>query len=137
MEVDGEEHVLRERNASEEPGEEGDAPTAKKPHIDPARLKISFDVYKRISNLLVLHLRSLEEMEDENDDWEGIKQSTLVDWYLEKIEPDLTSVDEYHVQKTICERIIGRLVKDDNVLIQLNPDEEDPTLVVHPGYVVD
>jgi hypothetical protein len=91
MEVDGEPRVLRERNVSEEPEapeqqenmEAGDQPPAKKQHIDPARLKISFDVYKRISNLLVLHIRALEEKEEENEDWEGMKQSLLVEWCVE------------------------------------------------------
>lgn len=56
--------------------------------------------------------------------------------YLEVIEEDLESSEDYHVQKTIMERLIHRLVKDDRILIRID-QSEDPCLMVNPNYVLD
>lgn len=50
--------------------------------VDPEKLKIKYDYYKRVSNMLVLHLRQEEDRNAANDDWTGIKQSDLANWYV-------------------------------------------------------
>ncbi|KAI1723260.1 MCM2/3/5 family domain-containing protein [Ditylenchus destructor] len=108
----------------------------KKSTVDPAKLKISFETYKRLTNMLVLHMRDDEEKFGDVEEWSGMKQSELIDWYLNLIEPDLTSEEDYHTQKAIMEKLIRRLVKDDRVLVQLD-QTEDPCLMVNPNYVMD
>lgn len=53
------------------------------------------------------------------------------------MEESIDSEEEYNLQKTICERVIRRLITEDNILIQLNAEtDEDPIVVVHPNYVI-
>lgn len=53
------------------------------------------------------------------------------------MEESIESEDDYNLQKTICERVIRRLITDDNILIQLNAEtDDDPIVVVHPNYVI-
>uniref|UniRef100_A0A8R1DQV6 MCM6_C domain-containing protein n=1 Tax=Caenorhabditis japonica TaxID=281687 RepID=A0A8R1DQV6_CAEJA len=55
--------------------------------------------------------------------------------YLTTIETDLESEEDYKVQKTICERVIHRLIHQDHILLEVEPGT-DPTLCVHPNYVI-
>jgi len=43
-------------------------------------LKISFDQYTRLRNMVVLHVREDQERVENLDEWEGVKQSDIVDW---------------------------------------------------------
>ncbi|VDM07419.1 unnamed protein product [Wuchereria bancrofti] len=105
--------------------------------IDSGKLKIKFELYKRIADMLVLHIRHDEETEENTENWEGVRQSQLVQWYLDMMEESIDSEEEYNLQKTICERVIRRLITEDNILIQLNAEtDEDPVVVVHPNYVI-
>uniref|UniRef100_A0A672M3E2 DNA replication licensing factor MCM6 n=1 Tax=Sinocyclocheilus grahami TaxID=75366 RepID=A0A672M3E2_SINGR len=110
-------------------------------------LRLSFAEYKRISNLLVLHLRHAEEAEDET----ALKKSEVVNWYLKEIESEIDSEMELMNKKTMLEKIIYRLVHCDYILIELTQSglkgsaesrgtesqEEDVTLVVNPNYTFD
>ncbi|VDN07844.1 unnamed protein product [Thelazia callipaeda] len=125
------ENVLHEHTQETEPHDE----RIKK--IDSGKLKIKFELYKQIADMLVLHIRHDEETEEDSENWEGVRQSQLVQWYLDMMEESIDSEEEYNRQKTICERVIRRLITDDNILIQLNAEtDEDPIVVVHPNYVI-
>lgn len=101
-----------------------------------------------MANLLVLHMRMVEESATEDED-SGIRRSQLVNWYLEDIESEIDSEAELLERKTIVEKVIYRLIHHDYVLIQLDQTglrghsddrlvvEDDPILVVHPNYVID
>ncbi|CAD5219544.1 unnamed protein product [Bursaphelenchus okinawaensis] len=105
--------------------------------VDPDKLKIKYDYYKRVANMLVLYLRGEEEKNAEDTEWSGVKQTQLAEWFLEMIEEDLHSEEDYHTQKAIINRMIRKLIKD-SVLINLSEEEEqDPSLVAHPDHVVD
>lgn len=41
-----------------------------------------FELYKRIADMLVLHIRHDEETEESTENWEGVRQSQLVQWLL-------------------------------------------------------
>ncbi|XP_076808665.1 DNA replication licensing factor MCM6-like [Clavelina lepadiformis] len=112
--------------------------------------KMSFDDYRRLSNMLVLYMRQREEEEeyamDEQSLTEGVKKSELVNWYLEQIADDLESEEELIEKKNIIDKVIYRLIHRDHVLIELEQtaqkDAEDAPrkesiLVVHPNYVID
>nr|XP_024661830.1 zygotic DNA replication licensing factor mcm6-B-like [Maylandia zebra] len=103
-------------------------------------LRLSFAEYKRISNLLVLHLRRAEDAEEEED----LKKSAVVNWYLKEIESEINSEEELINRKGLIEKVIHRLVHYDHILIQLSQaglkgsesasTEEESVLVVNPNY---
>ncbi|CAG9537904.1 unnamed protein product [Cercopithifilaria johnstoni] len=135
------ESALRERNGEAEGSavRTEDDGTRK---VDSGKLKIKkvsliYDKPARIADMLVLHIRHDEETEENTENWEGVRQSQLVQWYLDMMEESIDSEEEYNLQKTICERVIRRLITEDNILIQLNAEtDEDPVVVVHPNYVI-
>ncbi|XP_063072929.1 DNA replication licensing factor MCM6 [Engraulis encrasicolus] len=108
-------------------------------------MRLSFAEYRRISNLLVLHLRRAEEEEDEA----GLKKSEVVNWYLKEIESEIDSEEELINKKALIEKVIHRLVHYDYVLIELSqsglkgsseastPAEGEVMLVVNPNYTLE
>ncbi|XP_070587514.1 DNA replication licensing factor MCM6 [Erythrolamprus reginae] len=109
-----------------------------------ASLRLSFPEYRRISNLIVMHLRRSEE---ENDD-AAFKKSELINWYLKEIESEIDSEEELINKKKIIERVIHRLTHYDHILIELTHSglkdsveaqsfDEDPYLVVNPNYLLE
>ncbi|CAI4230311.1 unnamed protein product [Auanema sp. JU1783] len=126
--------VLNEQNKENE--DEPMETAEKSDKIDPAKLKISFEKYKKLSDMLVLHMRQDEDLiEDDDEEYGGIHEDDLVNWYLEFIEAELETEEDVNVQKTICKRVIRRLINEDRILIELEPGT-NPTLVVHPNYVI-
>ncbi|XP_073503361.1 DNA replication licensing factor MCM6 [Phyllobates terribilis] len=128
-------HVDGINGHAEEPKE-----TAAKPS-----LRLSFTEYRRISNLLVLQLRKMED-EDESSQ----KRSELINWYLKEIESEIDSEEELVNRKQIIEKVIHRLVHYDQILIELSQTglkgsaeaedatkDEDPYLVVNPNYLLE
>lgn len=104
------------------------------------KLQVTFDEYKNLTNLLIIHMRRVEEGEEEV----GIRRSELVNWYLENIQDQIESEEELLEKKAIIEKVIERLVYHDQVIIPLTKtglsgreEEEDPILVAHNDYVVD
>ncbi|XP_036401353.1 DNA replication licensing factor MCM6 [Megalops cyprinoides] len=122
--------------------ENGDANGTAKPS-----LRLSFAEYRRISNLIVLHLRRAEEDDDES----GLKKSAVINWYLKEIESEIDSEEELINKKTIIEKVIHRLVHYDHILIELTQtglkgsseatepesQEEEVVLVVNPNYALE
>ncbi|XP_028283428.1 DNA replication licensing factor MCM6 [Parambassis ranga] len=106
-------------------------------------LRLSFTEYKRISNLLVLHLRKAEDVEEE----EELKKSAVVNWYLKEIESEIDSEEELVNRKGLIEKVIHRLVHYDHILIELSQaglkgsesasTEEEVVLVVNPNYILE
>ncbi|XP_041849684.1 DNA replication licensing factor MCM6 [Melanotaenia boesemani] len=103
-------------------------------------LRLSFSEYKRISNLLVLHLRRAEDAEEE----EELKKTAVVNWYLKEIESEIDSEEELINKKGLIEKVIHRLVHYDHILIELSQaglkgsesesTEGEAVLVVNPNY---
>ncbi|XP_005049719.1 PREDICTED: DNA replication licensing factor MCM6 [Ficedula albicollis] len=109
-----------------------------------ASLRLGFSEYRRISNLLVLHLRKAEEEEDDT----ALKRSELINWYLKEIESEIESEEELINKKKIIERVIHRLTHYDHILIELSQSglrgsreeetfDDDPYLVVNPNYLLE
>ncbi|KAJ7345811.1 hypothetical protein JRQ81_001761 [Phrynocephalus forsythii] len=109
-----------------------------------ASLRLSFPEYRRISNLLVIHLRKAEEEDDEA----SLKKSELINWYLKEIESEIDSEEELINKKKIIEKVIHRLTHYDHILIELTQTglkdstegqsfDEDPFLVVNPNYLLE
>ncbi|XP_076456168.1 DNA replication licensing factor MCM6-like isoform X2 [Babylonia areolata] len=114
-------------------------------------LKVSYEEYRQMGNLLILHLRRKEEESTEEGDT-GVRKSDLIGWYLKEMEADIETEQELMEKKTVAEKVIDRLIHVDNVLIELKQTglkpgrkgdqdtlvrEDDPILVVHPNFVMD
>lgn len=111
---------------------------------------LTFEEYKNISNMLILHLRDEEaKCVMQGTDTEGTKKSELVQWYLEQIQEMLESEEDLIERKILVERLIDRLITHDQVLIPLRTtelkqkkgdadvDADDVLLMVHPNYVIE
>ncbi|XP_077129153.1 DNA replication licensing factor MCM6 [Ranitomeya variabilis] len=126
-------------------GINGHAEEPKETSAPKPSLRLSFTEYRRISNLLVLQLRKMED-----DDESSQKKSELINWYLKEIESEIDSEEELVNRKQIIEKVIHRLVHYDQILIELSQTglkgsreeedatkDEDPFLVVNPNYLLD
>lgn len=90
-----------------ETGEEDVAPEMQKK----ASVKLSYDEYKRISNMLVYYIRKKEEeVDSESEAFTGIHKSELAAWYLNEIEAQIENEDQLNEQNTLIEKIIHRLI---------------------------
>ncbi|XP_014668098.1 PREDICTED: zygotic DNA replication licensing factor mcm6-B-like [Priapulus caudatus] len=139
--------VPMEADAADRNDEPGAEAAAKK------GLKITYDQYKQISNLLILHMRHEEELAEDSEDSEvvGTRRADLVNWYLNEISGDIDSEAELIEKKLLVDKVLERLIHHDQVVIQLatpglrprrgeegdSHAEEDPILVVHPNYVIE
>jgi len=117
------------------------------------KMKLSYEEYRNISNLLVMHMRKEEQgMEDDSETTEstGLKRSAIINWYLSEFSEDIESEAELIEKKALVEKVLDRLTYHDQVIIpltrsglkekvtsQASEEEEDPFLVVHPNYVID
>ncbi|XP_034145014.1 DNA replication licensing factor MCM6 [Esox lucius] len=118
-------------------GVNGDTDSSSKPS-----LRLTFPEYRRISNLLVLHLRRAEEAESE----EELKKNAVINWYLKEIESEIDSEEELINKKSLIEKVLHRLVHYDHILIELSPgglkgseteSQEEVVLVVNPNYTLE
>lgn len=118
------------------------------------KLTLSFEDYKNLSNMLVLHLRNEEnKLQDDDNATEGLRRSDVINWYLEQIEDQIFDEDELIQRKTMIEKVIDRLIYHDQVIIPLTntgladrrpqqqqaseDDADEPLLVVHPNYIIE
>ncbi|KAM7352785.1 minichromosome maintenance 6 [Cochliomyia hominivorax] len=118
------------------------------------KLTLSFEDYKNLSTMLVLHMRN-EEVRCETDGTDsGMRRSDVVTWYLEQVADQIESEDELISRKNLIEKVIDRLIYHDQVIIPLKTSElkqpgkspkrtddeeeqDDPLLVVHPNYIIE
>ncbi|CAB1326550.1 unnamed protein product [Coregonus sp. 'balchen'] len=104
-------------------------------------LRLTFPEYRRISNLLVLHLRRAEEAEEE----EELKKSAVINWYLKEMESEIDSEEELINKKSLIEKVLHRLVHYDHILIELSQgglkgsetETQEEVLVVNPNYTLE
>ncbi|KAI6187141.1 DNA replication licensing factor MCM6 [Aphelenchoides besseyi] len=105
--------------------------------IDPHKLKISYQMYKRTADMLARHLRRQEENYKDDPEWTGIRESDLAQWYMDLIEEEIDNLEELRVRRAIITRLIRKL-KQDNVFISVEEETvKDPIIIVHPDHVVD
>ncbi|XP_050539443.1 DNA replication licensing factor Mcm6 [Daktulosphaira vitifoliae] len=149
LEDDEEMNGLTESNGMDVDQPEGN----EKRSLSKKKFTLAFEEYKRITNMLVVYMRSEEEKriaeKGESED-SGLLRSEIVSWYLEKIEDQINDESELVEKKSFIEKILDRLIYNDNVLIALSQfkrtetgdaeqeeEEDDPVLVVHPNFVAD
>jgi len=106
-------------------------------------LKLSYEEYRTMANLIVHYLRK--------KDAEDIRKNDLVAWYIEEtLGGDIESQEEIVEKKQIVEKVLDKLAYTDNVLVALSKTglktgaaveegvgEDNPILIVHPNYAED
>merc|ERR1719494_449823 len=154
FEEDEEEVHMEEDNQEEQPAgmvngnlanghqeEEDTTGQAKKPS-----LRLSYEEYRRLANLIVLFLRGEEGKQSEDE--VSLRKSDVVNWYLKEIEEDIETEQQLEEKKFLIDKVLGRLIHHDHVLLALKDagssekksgeeEDEDPFLVVHPNFVVE
>jgi len=96
------------------------------------QLKLTYEQYKKMSFLLIDHIRNKEaEMEGEAGDNADATatRSGVINWYLTEIGEEIGSEDELLEHKQIVEKVVDRLIYQDQVIVPLNntsKGEEDP-----------
>lgn len=142
--------------AADETGEagEGEVDPSGQAGIQKKKLTLSFEDYKNLSTMLVLHMRNEEARCEVDGSDSGMKRSDVVTWYLEQVADQIESEDELISRKNLIEKVIDRLIYHDQVIIPLKTtelkqagkspkrtdeeeDQDDPLLVVHPNYIIE
>jgi len=115
------------------------------------KVKITYEKYRNIANMLVLFMRQAEDKSMEDGAAEqGLRRSDVVNWYLGEIESEIETEAALETETFVVKCVIDRLVKNDGVLLALKEpqlteetlktpadDESDPYLVVHPNYIIE
>merc|ERR1711936_662473 len=91
------------------------------PESNNKSLKLTYDKYKKMSFMLIDFIRKKEEvLEGESGDGDHTpKRSDVINWYLEEQIDDITSQEEMAEQKHIVEKVVDRLIYQDQVLVAL------------------
>lgn len=112
------------------------------------KIRITFDRYMEIANLVVLRVNEVERQT-----MRGINRSELVDWYLLQRENEIETVDQFEEETELIKKVLTKLVKD-SMLLELREqiDEDgnpissagesgssaaDAVLMVHPQVDID
>lgn len=84
------------------------------------RVTISLPMYKSMAEVLCIKLR--QESENEERESPAMMRSELVNWYLHQCVGELNTEAELIKRKEICEKVIDRLIRHDQVLMELRDD---------------
>ncbi len=84
------------------------------------KIRITFDRYMEIANLIVLRVNEIERQT-----MQGVHRSALVDWYLLQRENEIDTVDQFEEETELIKKVLTKLVKD-SMLLELREqlDEE-------------
>lgn len=138
MQEDGDEDM---RSAQDLQSQHASASTQKE------KTHIPYQVFVNLRNLFLQRIKEREneidrtdadDGDEENIATTGYTQKELLDWYMNAIEDQLDSVQEYYKELKIAKKVLNKLVKD-NVLMRVNPDPTDftqdqmpPDLIITP-----
>ena len=75
------------------------------------KIRVTYEQYRNIANMLILHLRRMEEASEEDQGDKGVHRSTLVDWYLGTMEENIEDEHDLAETKLLVDMVIDRLVK--------------------------
>ncbi|KAF0987920.1 hypothetical protein HZS_5481 [Henneguya salminicola] len=107
--------------------------------IGKKQIKISYTEYQNIVNTLINYLHSQEDRTSNVMD--GVRMSSLVGWYLEKIEEDIESESQLREKTFVVGKVIDSMINKDRVLVPLHiagegdENKDDPIVVIHPNYI--
>merc|ERR1719359_503872 len=110
---------------------EGEAGAGAAPR-KPRKMKITYDQYVRIGNMLCAELARKEQEREE------VKEEDLIAWYMEQVEEEIETEAQLFEQTNLVTLIINRLIDKDRVIIVYRPSDdparpEQRVLVKHPN----
>lgn len=75
------------------------------------KLKLSYESYRNMSNLLIMHMRREEASmeEEESSETAGLRRSAVINWYLNEISGDIETESELIEKKMLVEKVLDRL----------------------------
>ena len=88
---------------------EGDSPMRdeeEQPAPSRQKTKITYDKYMKILNLLVRRVN-----EDESRSGEGVVEEELLTWYLEQLESELNTTEDFQRERDLAIKVLKRMVK--------------------------
>ncbi len=112
--------------------------------IQKHKLYLEADEYHSLTQQLVLRISQYEALHDDK----GMRRSELIDWYLESREEFMKTEEDLIRERKLIKSVLNRLVKKDNILLELKQvselaeddetvqKEEDPLLTVQPNYAI-
>ncbi|KAL1868591.1 MCM DNA helicase complex subunit mcm6 [Paecilomyces lecythidis] len=103
----------RDRDGDSPMGDDGDNQQQEQAQQRRPKTKITYDKYMKILNLLVRRVN-----EDESSSGEGVEQEELLTWYLEQIESDLNTQEDFERERDLAIKVLKRMVKD-NILMPI------------------
>ncbi|WVR05379.1 hypothetical protein IAU60_002393 [Kwoniella sp. DSM 27419] len=83
------------------------------------KMRITYNRYMEIMNLLVLHL---SEVERENGT--GVDREELIQWYLEQKESEFENEEDLEYERELIGKALSKLAKD-NYLLEIRGDVQD------------
>lgn len=83
------------------------------------KMRITYNRYMEIMNLIVLHLSEVER-----ETGEGVDRDELVEWYLEQKEHEFDSVEDLEYERELIGKALSKLAKD-NYLLELHGEVRD------------
>lgn len=95
--------------------------------------KIPLTTYKPMAQVLINKLRN--EFQLEASEMPGMRRSQLVDWYLHQCVGEIDTESELIRRKQLCEKVLNRLIRKENLLIELRDDGNivDPSQAESPS----
>lgn len=82
------------------------------PTLQKKTVTLTFEDYKNLTNMIVTYIRSDEEAHGSEDGYMGVRQSEVVNWYLEKMADQIDTEEELIERKTLVDKVIDRLVNN-------------------------
>lgn len=109
-----------------------------------SHISISYEKYTRIATMIIHHLRSFEESQDEETPI-GAKIDELVNWYITTEEDSIETEEQLEDETKIVRLVIYRMINVDGVILEINDarmsedgkedeSESEKFIVVHPNY---
>jgi DNA replication licensing factor MCM6 len=119
-------------------GEGGEAPGAGASDAAarrPRKMKITYQEYQRIGQMLAAELARKEA------DGQEVKEEDLIAWYMEQVEEEIETEVQLFEQTNLVQLIINRLIDKDRVIIVYRQSDdpqrpEQRVLVKHPNFPI-
>ncbi|KAJ5279251.1 DNA replication licensing factor Mcm6 [Penicillium angulare] len=114
--ADEDEEMADRDREGDSPMPEGGVEPAAQSKPERTKTKITYDKYAKILNLLVRRVH-----EDEVSQGEGVEHEELIVWYLEQIESEMDTEEDYGRERDLVTKVLKRMVKE-LVLLRVAPN---------------
>jgi len=105
-----------------------------KSQTDYRKIKISKEKFDKIAQILILHLKQLEQLNPTN---KSIIQKDLIKWYLDQIVDEIKSEQDLIYYQNIVRAIINRLINKEKIILVVpgsSKIKDERLLELSPDY---